>query len=143
MMPGKSHKVVLCAEDNPDDAFHCHQSARALGADVDFRVVPDGTSVIAWLTGEGIYVNPQLFPRPDIVVLDIDLPGMNGLETLRWIREQKQFEKLDVIIHSANARPQNIEEARQLRAEFIVKDPQCNRLAHYLNLMLSDKPVGT
>jgi len=140
-MLGKSHKVVLCAEDNPDDAFYCHQSARAIGADVDFRVVPDGPSVIAWLTGEGIYINPKLFPQPDVVVLDTNLPGMNGIDTLRWIREQKQFEKLAVIIHSASAQPQDIETIRQLGAEFIVKDHRCTRLAHYLKLMLDDKSV--
>ena len=139
-MAGIAHKVVLCAEDNPDDAFYCQQSAKALGAKVDFRVVPDGPSVIGWLTGESIYINPQAFPQPDVVVLDTELPGVNGFETLRWIRGQKQFENLPVIMHSASALPQNIARARELGAtEYIVKDAHCTRLAHYLNLLLQEK----
>ncbi|MGZ4972175.1 MAG: response regulator [Limisphaerales bacterium] len=135
-MAGKTHKLVLCAEDNPDDAFHCQQSARAMGAELDFRVVPDGPSVIAWLTGQGIFINPKTFPQPDVVVLNTNLPGMNGLETLRWIRGQKQFENLPIIIHSASALAQDIAQARQLGAtEYIVKDAHCTRLAHYLKLL--------
>lgn len=138
-MAGKAQKLVLCAEDNSDDAFFCQQSARALGANFDLRVVPDGPSVIGWLTGQGIYINPQTFPQPDLVVLDVNMPGMDGLETLRWIRQQKQFETLPVIIHSSSSQPRDMEAARQLRAEYIVKDAHCTRLVHFLKMMLNDK----
>lgn len=141
-MAGKANKLVLCAEDNVDDAFFCQQSARALGPDFDFRIVPDGPSVIGWLTGQSIYVNPQVFPQPDIVVLDVNMPGMDGLETLRWIREQKQFEKLPVVIHSGSSEPEDIEQARQLGAEYIVKDAHCTRLVHFLKLMLNDSSAS-
>jgi CheY-like chemotaxis protein len=135
-MAGKAQKLVLCAEDNLDDAFFCQRSAKALGAEFDFRVVPDGPSVIGWLTGQGIYVNPQTFPLPHVVVLDIKLPCLTGFETLRWIRAQKQFETLPVIIHSSSSLREDLDMARELGAtNYIVKDPHCTRLAHYLKLL--------
>lgn len=138
-MAGKAQKLVLCAEDNSDDAFFCQQSARALGADFDFRVVPDGPSVIGWLTGQSIYVNPEIFRRPDIVVLDVSLPCMDGFETLRWIRQHKEFDQLPVIIHSSSSSQKDRDLARQLGAtEYIVKDLHCTRLVHFLKVILND-----
>lgn len=147
-MAGRAQKVVLCAEDDLDDVFFCQQAARALGAEFDFRVVPDGPSVIGWLTGEGIYINPHIFPRPDVVVLDIKLPGLDGFETLKWIRDQEQLQDLPVLIHSSSSLREDMDKARQLGAtDYIIKDRRCTRLAHYLKILVQEpspriEPLG-
>jgi CheY-like chemotaxis protein len=132
-------KVVLLAEDNSDDVYFAQQATRSLGVDIDLRSVPDGVSVIAWLMSEGIYINPQAFPPPDVVILDSNLIGLSFIETLRWIRERKEFEHIPVVIHSSSDVASDIEAARQAGAnEYIVKDPHCVRLAHYLKILLKE-----
>jgi CheY-like chemotaxis protein len=132
-------KLVLYAEDNTDDIFFLQKATKALGASIDFRAVPDGVSVIAWLTGEGIYVNPQSFPKPQVVVLGSKLVGMCGLETLRWIRSQPEFATLPVVMHSSSNLRCDIEEAMRCGAtEYIVKDQHCTRLAHFLKILLDN-----
>lgn len=132
-------KVVLLAEDNSDDVYYAQQATRSLGVDINLRSVPDGTSVIAWLTGEGIYINPESFPPPNVVVLDSNLVGLSFLDTLRWIRERKEFDHIPVVIHSSSSNAADIAAARQAGAnEYIVKDAHCIRLAHYLKILLNE-----
>jgi CheY-like chemotaxis protein len=136
------NKVVLLAEDNSDDVYFAQQAMRSLGVSIDLRSVPDGDSVIAWLLGQGIYINPQSFPAPDVVVLDSNLVGFSFLETLRWIREHSEFDHIPVVIHSSSNLASDIETARQAGAnEYIVKDRHCVRLAHYLKILLNE-PVA-
>ena len=136
-------KVVLLAEDNSDDVYYAQQATRSLGVDIDLRSVPDGISVIAWLLGQGIYINPQAFPAPEVVVLDSNLVGFSFLETLRWIREHKEFDHIAVVVHSSSNVASDIEAARQAGAnEYIVKDPHCVRLAHYLKILLNEPPMA-
>lgn len=132
-------KVVLLAEDNSDDVYFAQQAMRSLGVDIDLRSVPDGISVIAWLLGEGIYINPTTFPAPEVVVLDSNLVGFSFLETLRWIRDRREFDHIPVVVHSASSVASDIDAARQGGAnEYIVKDPHCVRLAHYLKILLNE-----
>jgi CheY-like chemotaxis protein len=132
-------KVVLLAEDNADDVYFAQQATRSLGIDVDLRTVPDGVSVIAWMLGEGIYVNPRTFPPPDVIILDSNLVGLSCLDTLRWIRERSEFDHIPVVIHSCSNVAEDIDTARQAGAsECIVKDPHCVRLAHYLKILLNE-----
>jgi CheY-like chemotaxis protein len=131
-------KVVLYAEDNSDDVYFAQQATRSLGLQVDLRSVPDGVSVIGWLMGAGIYINPQTFPPPSVVVLDMKLDGLSGLDTLRWIRERKEFDNIPVVVHSSSDLPKDIEDAKRHGAtEYIVKDGHCVRLAHYLKILLN------
>lgn len=58
---------------------------------------------------------------PDYVVLDINMPGMDGKSCLQEIRKEKRFDPIDIVIYSTNGLPQDIEKIESLRARFVRK----------------------
>ena len=79
-------KNVLVVEDDTDDVELLLIAARAAPDAVSFHIVGDGEQALAYLKGEGQFADRQAHPFPDLVLLDISLPGMNGFEVLAWIR---------------------------------------------------------
>jgi CheY-like chemotaxis protein len=134
--------VILCAENNPDDAYLVQRAARGLGLQFDIRFVPDCRSAKEWISGEGSYSNRDAFPMPDCLVADLKMPSPDGLDLLRWVRNHPQTEELPVIIHSASQLPDDIISCHLLGAtHYIHKDPSCARLVHYLKLWFTDGPL--
>jgi len=81
--------AFLLVEDNDDDIAlmkRAFEKCRVLNPLV---VVQSGVQAMAYLEGSGRYRNRQEFPLPRIVLLDFKMPGMTGLEVLKWIREQR------------------------------------------------------
>jgi len=58
---------------------------------------------------------------PDYVVLDINMPGMDGKSCLQEIRKEKRFDPIDIVIYSTNGLPQDIEKIESLQARFVRK----------------------
>ena len=86
---------ILLAEDNKDDAFltaHAFEKGRVKNK---LHVVPDGVEALAFLRREGKYAAA---PRPDIILLDLNLPRMSGHELLKKIKNDPLFAAIPVII---------------------------------------------
>jgi CheY-like chemotaxis protein len=60
--------------------------------------VRDGEQALAYLKGDGQYADRHAHPLPDLVLLDLSLPGMSGLDVLAWIRQQPEFNTLTVYV---------------------------------------------
>ena len=84
--------------------------------------VHDGEEAIRYLSGEGPYGNRAVHPLPKLVVLDLRLSGMHGLEVLRWIRRQPALARLPVVMITGMKQPGDVERAHELGASgFLVK----------------------
>lgn len=104
-LDGQLHGCVLYVEDNPVNlAVMEHLFERLPG--VEFLNAIDGETAMARLTER----------RPDLVLMDINLPGMSGIEILRWIRDHPHLHDIPVIAVSANAIPETIQAS--LEADF-------------------------
>jgi CheY-like chemotaxis protein len=91
------------------------------------KVVSDGREAIAYLSGEGQYANRVEHPLPCLVVLDLKMPRMTGLDVLRWIRSQPEHLALRVIVFSSSKEPKDINAAHRLRVDaYLVKPGQFN-----------------
>jgi DNA-binding response OmpR family regulator len=85
--PKEPYKILL-VEDTDDDAFLFERAlARVNGFQV-IRCVHDGYAAIAYLKGEGEFADRERFPAPDIVMLDLKLPGSDGFEVLQWAQRR-------------------------------------------------------
>src|ERR1043166_4104730 len=102
--------TILLVEDQEDDIFMVtHAFERGCIAN-PLRVVRDGEEAIAYLNGNGIFADRIEFPMPGLVLLDLELPRLNGFDVLRWVRQQPHLSALRVIVltSSSNIRDVNV-----------------------------------
>ena len=91
-------KVVLMADDDLDDVILVRKALQECNCDVDFRSVEDGEEAIEYLTGEGRYKEPGSAPRPSLILLDVDMPRKDGLQTLQEIRNNPEIRTIPVVV---------------------------------------------
>ena len=89
--------TILVVEDEPNDAVLVNLALQKIMPGVLLPMVSDGIQALEYLKGSGPYADRSLYPFPDVVLLDLKLPLMDGFEVLRWIRQQPEFKLLPVI----------------------------------------------
>lgn len=115
---GRSAEVLL-VEDDLDDVELTRASFHNAAMKVSLHHVEDGTECLKFLNREGDYEN---VPRPDIILLDINLPIMGGRETLANIKQQDAFKDIPVIVLTTSSNGQDvIDMYREHCAAYLVK----------------------
>jgi len=117
-------KTFLLVE---DDAYYVLFVATEFGKtefNTDLRVVRDGVEARNYLEGQGAFGNRDSYPLPDVILLDIKLPRLNGFEFLEWLRSQSadQHRLLPVVVMSSSDFPEEVTRAYKLGANsYLVK----------------------
>ncbi len=83
----RARGVVLIVDDNPDDIELLRLAFEKAKAPCGVMSAPDGTEAIRYLSGEGKYADRKLYPMPLLVLLDLNMPRVNGFEVLDWIQK--------------------------------------------------------
>ncbi len=114
--------VILLAEDREDDILFV-QRAFAKGQITNpFFVVRDGEEAISYLSGDGKYCNRAEYPLPDLLLLDLKMPRIDGFEVLSWVRQQPGLSALRVVVLTASDQIRDVNTAYRLGANsFMVK----------------------
>jgi len=116
---------ILIAEDDPNDRKLL--AAAAQGEDFgEWFVVDDGQELIEYLRGTGKFGDRRLHPFPDLVVLDLMMPLMTGMEVLEWIRKESDWPQLPVLLLSGSGMERDVEEAYRLGANGYFQKPYSN-----------------
>lgn len=116
-------RVYLLAEDSENDAFLTERAFRTSGISDPLHVVADGDAAITYLRGDAPYQNRKECPRPDVVLLDLGLPGKSGFEVLSWMRAQPDFDGVIIVILTASNREADADRAYELGANFYLTKP--------------------
>jgi len=115
-------KTVLVVEDNADDTFLLRDAAERVPGAVAFYFVAEGHQALQYLKGEGRFADRQAFPMPELVLLDLWLPDMDGLEILSWIRSRPELKQLKVFVWTDSSAEQELTRATKAGADrFIPK----------------------
>lgn len=116
------YKSILLVEDNIDDeeltllALTRHRIMR------DVVVVRDGAEALEYLFATGMYAGRDLGNRPAVMLLDLQLPKLNGLEVLRRLRSDERTRCLPVVILTSSREEQDVQQGYRLGANsYIVK----------------------
>jgi CheY-like chemotaxis protein len=113
---------ILLVEDNPNDAELARLAFRKGRIANPLQVVRDGAEALEFLFATGHYRGRGDAPLPGIILLDLDLPKISGLEVLRSIRADQRTHNIPVVILTNSAHDQNITECRRLGVRgYIVK----------------------
>ncbi|MGZ4973099.1 MAG: hypothetical protein ACXWDN_10090 [Limisphaerales bacterium] len=76
-------KVLLYVEDDDNDCRMFLRAARKLSARQDVRIVRDGQHAMEWLSGTGVFAERIAYPLPDLVLVDLRMPRVNGFDLVR------------------------------------------------------------
>lgn len=114
---------VLYVEDDDNDAFFMRRAWAKVGVLNRLNVLTDGQAAIDYLSGTGPYANRVDYPLPCLVVLDIRLPRVSGLELLHWIRSHSAFVGLRVIVLSSSTEGPEFKGAYALGIDTYVAKP--------------------
>lgn len=116
------HAVILLAEDDEDYVLLIRQVFVKAHIPNPMHVVSNGEEAIAYLKGEGKYARRDEYPLPDIFLLDLKMSRVNGIEVLKWVRQQPNLAALRVLVLTSSDRIRDVNEAYQLGANsFLVK----------------------
>jgi CheY-like chemotaxis protein len=113
-------KVVLVVEDCEEDFSLLEHASRQVPSAPSFHSVPSGEEAVRYLEGEGPFGDRKAHPIPDLVLLDLGLPGVDGLELLAWIRKRPELQDLKVFIWTDAGQPDILERATQAGANRFV-----------------------
>ena len=117
------NRTILLVEDDENDVFFFKRAAKLAGMMNPLHVAPDGRQAIAYLQGTGDFVDRTEFPLPGLVLLDLKLPYVMGLDVLKWIRAQPEFQTIIVIVFTSSKMAPDIDAAYRLGANSYVTQP--------------------
>lgn len=119
--------TVLYAEDDPNDITLMEMVVSRCGEDIRLRVVRDGSQAIAYLKGEGKFTDPGSAPRPSLILLDVKMPKVTGIEVLDWVRRQEGFSSVAVVMISSSMQEADVLRAYELGANAYIRKPSAFR----------------
>jgi CheY-like chemotaxis protein len=115
-------RCILLAEDNPADVYLIREALleHSKNSDVELYVVTDGEEAIDYVLHRGRYANAC---RPDLIVLDLNLPKSDGVDVLRCIREQSDWTTLPVVVLTSSDSPNDRSVTEKLGANSFITKP--------------------
>src|SRR5439155_14882957 len=114
--------TVLLAEDDPDDVLLTQIAFEKARLANPLQVVRDGEETIDYLNGEGVYSNRARFPMPILLLLDLNMPKVNGFQVLEWLREHPMLKRLPVAVMTSSDHDPDITRAYGLGADsYLIK----------------------
>ncbi len=121
-MSGAQGRVVkvLLVEDNPGDVRLVREALRDGEIGHELSVVGDGTEALAFLRHEGCYARA---PRPDLVLLDLNLPRLDGRAVLAAIKDDEALRRLPVVVLTTSSDERDIVASYGLHANAFVTKP--------------------
>lgn len=126
-MPGTGEemesKCILLVEDNPDDVELTLRSLKRANIANEVVVVGDGVEALDYLFGTGGYEGRDFSVMPEVVLLDLKLPRIDGMEVLSRIRENERTRLLPVVIFTSSKEERDLVEGYNRGANSYVRKP--------------------
>jgi CheY-like chemotaxis protein len=123
-----SDHILIVVEDNPDDIFFIQRAIKETGLECHLEVARDGREAVESLEAMLPPGAPPLRHGAVLVLLDLKLPQLSGLEVLEWIKRHPQLSVLPVIALTSSSEPIDIERAYRLGVNAYVSKPTDHRV---------------
>lgn len=121
---------ILLAEDDPDDVVFIRRAFEKSGSRYNLIHVSNGEQAVDYLHGEGQYRDRDRYPFPDLLLLDLKMPMMDGFDVLAWIRQQPRERKPPVVVLTGSNQDCDVQLARELGAiDYQIKSQDLEVLA--------------
>jgi two-component system, response regulator len=114
---------VLLIEDNPDDAELALRSFKKSNLVNPVVVAKDGVEALAYLFGDGTQADDPHRPPPAVILLDLKLPKISGMEVLKRIRESERMKFVPVVILTSSNEQQDLKDCYELGCNSYIRKP--------------------
>ena len=115
--------IILLVEDNPDDVALTLRAFKKSNISNKVILAKDGVEALDYLHGTGMYAGRDVKELPVVVMLDLKLPKINGLEVLRNIRQEELTKLVPVVILTSSAEQRDVVEGYRLGANSYIRKP--------------------
>ncbi|MEH1795304.1 MULTISPECIES: response regulator [unclassified Nostoc] len=115
--------MILLVEDNPDDEALTLRALKKNNIMNEVVVARDGVEALDFLFGKGVYADRDMSVMPNLILLDLKLPKMDGLEVLRQLRTEDKTKILPVVILTSSKEEQDLINGYSLGANSYVRKP--------------------
>ncbi len=116
-------KVILLVEDNPDDEALAIRALKRHHVGNEIVVAHDGVEALDYLFGTGLYTGRDVSLKPSVVLLDLKLPRVDGLEVLRRVREDERTKLLPVVVLTTSSEEQDLLDSYSLGCNSYIRKP--------------------
>jgi two-component system response regulator len=116
-------KVILLVEDNPDDEVLTRRALKKNNIGNEVVVARDGAEALDYLFGTGAYEGRDTNVMPQVVLLDLKLPKVDGLEVLRRLRAGEQTRLLPVVVLTSSREQQDLVDSYDYGANSYIRKP--------------------
>lgn len=118
-----NHKTILLVEDNPDDEALAIRALKRHHISNEIAIARDGVEALDYLFGTGIYAGRDVNIKPTVVLLDLKLPRVDGLEVLRRLREDERTKLLPVVVLTTSSEEQDLLDSYSLGCNSYIRKP--------------------
>jgi CheY-like chemotaxis protein len=126
-------RTVLLITSNPREVHQTRRTFEQVGLHPTLQVVSDGEAALAYLRREGAYTERHQAPPPDVVVLDLPLPRLGGLELLQCLKQDPQLKRLPIIVLATSLSPDEVRRVYAAGANaYLCKPAECSRFAEVM-----------
>ncbi len=146
-MKTNRNKVILLADDNPDDVTMTVRALKKSNILNEVIVARDGFEALEYLFGTGKYSGRDTGIQPQVILLDLNMPRMGGIDVLRQIRADERTKLLPVVVLTTSTEEKDRIESYRLGTNSYVRKPvdfdQFSQAIHQLGLywlLLNDAP---
>jgi CheY-like chemotaxis protein len=118
-----SEHLILMAEDDADDRLLVQDAFAECGVSDRVRFVADGEELVDYLLRRGKYEKASTSPRPDLILLDLNMPRKDGREALKEIRSHHELRRVPVVVFTTSRADTDIDKVYELGANSFVTKP--------------------
>lgn len=113
--------TILAVEDNPADQQIMLRAFAKIPHEIRFERLTDGEQALRYLFRTCEFADPETSPRPDAILLDINLPRLTGIEVLRRVKSQPELAGIPAIIVSSSSYERDMQRCAQYGCALIVQ----------------------
>lgn len=115
--------VIVIVDDDEDDLLISREAFEEVGLKARLVSLEDGQALIDYLRGNEPYSDRQAYPMPNLVMLDINMPRMNGIEVLEYVKSDASLRSLPIVMLTNSGDPETVRRCYAMGASSYIRKP--------------------
>ncbi len=134
-------RIILYVDDDKNDALFVERAIKKEKLPAKLFTVREVCDAADWLTGTGKFADPDKYPRPDVLIVDLRMPRSSGFDLLEFVHARRPLQKIPVIVYSDSDNPADKLRAFQLGANaYVTKAWGMEELMSYVRSAVTTLP---